>query len=75
MSDFRDIHHGVNDPVDCVDVKFHFNANETPHERAQVAADVRAMATPSPIEPFLPEGLRRRPAEPLNRRTGRNPTG
>ncbi len=73
MSDFRDVQNGVNDPVDCVDVKFRFNDGQTPHERAQVAADVRAMPTPSPTEAFLPEGLRRRPAEPLNRRTGRRP--
>lgn len=26
------------------------------------------------IDAFLPERLRRRPTEPLNKRTGRNPT-
>jgi hypothetical protein len=29
---------------------------------------------PNPDEHYLPEALRRRPAEPLNRRTGRRPT-
>ena len=74
MSDFRDIQYGVNDPVEGVDVKYHFSDNQTPHERAQFAADVRADPTPSFSELFLPEGLRRRPAAPLNKRTGRNPT-
>ncbi|WP_027553709.1 hypothetical protein [Bradyrhizobium sp. Cp5.3] len=74
MSDFRDIQHGVNDPVDGVDVKRHFNDNKTPHERAQRHADVRAEPTASRSEPFLPEGLRRKPTDPINPRTGRNPT-
>jgi hypothetical protein len=74
MSDFRDIQHGVNDPVDGVDVKSRRRDNQTPHERAQVHADVRAPASPEPDEPFLPEGLRRPPTAPLNPRTGRNPT-
>lgn len=73
MSDFRDIQHGVNDPVDGVDVKYHFNDNKTPHERAQRHADVRAEATSAPAEPFLPERLRRKPTDPINPRTGRNP--
>jgi hypothetical protein len=73
MSDFRDNQNGVNDPVDGVDVKQKFNDNQTPHERAQKAADVRAKASPAPGEKFLPEGLRRAPAQPLNKRTGRNP--
>ena len=62
---------GVNDPVDGVDVKRAFDDNQTPHERAQWAADVRANASPKPGEPFLPEALRRRPTAPLNPRTGR----
>lgn len=74
MSDFRDIQHGINDPVDGVDVKRQFDDNQTAHERAQRAADVRAMPTASPAERFLPEGLRRRPTAPLNPRTGRKPT-
>ena len=74
MSDFRDIQNGVNDPVDGVDVKRRFNDNQTPHERAQHHADVRAEPTASPSEPFLPEGLRRTPTKPLNPRTGRHPT-
>jgi len=61
MVDFRDIQHGVNDPVDGVDVKRRFNDNQTPHERAQSAADVRSSAIPAPDEEFLPEALRRRP--------------
>ncbi|MGY3037809.1 hypothetical protein ACVIIV_006979 [Bradyrhizobium sp. USDA 4354] len=73
MSDFRDIQHGVNDPVDGVDVKWHFNDNRTPHERAQRHADVRADATATPAEPFLPERLRRKPTDPINPRTGRHP--
>ena len=74
MSDARDIQHGVNDPVTGVDVKRKFQDNKTPHERAQRAADVRADASPAPDEEFLPEALRRRPTEPHNKRTGRNPT-
>ncbi len=74
MSDFRDIQHGVNDPVDGVDVKQNFNDNRTPHERAQRHADVRADATASSAEPFLPERLRRKPTDPINPRTGRHPT-
>jgi hypothetical protein len=74
MSDARDIQHGVNDPVGGVDVKRKFQDNKTPHECAQRAADVRADASPAPDEEFLPERLRRRPTEPLNKRTGRNPT-
>jgi hypothetical protein len=73
MSDFRDNQNGVNDPVDGVDVKRRFNDNQTPHERAQKAADVRANASPAADEEFLPEALRRRPTDPLNKRTGRNP--
>jgi hypothetical protein len=74
MSDFRDIHHGINDPVGGVDVKRRINNNETPHERAQHHADVRAMPSAQADEPFLPERLRRPPTRPLNPRTGRNPT-
>jgi hypothetical protein len=74
MTDARDIQHGVNDPVSGVDVKRKFNDNQTPHERAQRAADVRADSLPAADEEFLPEALRRRPTEPLNKRTGRNPT-
>ncbi|KYG21409.1 hypothetical protein SE92_15030 [Bradyrhizobium sp. AT1] len=74
MSDFRDIQHGVNDPVDGLDVKRRINDNTTPHESAQRHADVRAHATAVPTEPFLPEGLRRKPTDPINPRTGRNPT-
>lgn len=74
MSDFRDIQHGVNDPVDGVDVKHQINTNQTPHERAQRHADVRAEPSASPSEPFLPERLRRKPTDPINPRTGRNPT-
>lgn len=73
MSDFRDIQHGVNDPVDGLDVKRQINDNKTPHERAQRHADVRADATATAAEPFLPERLRRKPTDPINPRTGRNP--
>jgi hypothetical protein len=74
MSDFRDIQHGVNDPVDGLDVKRQINDNRTPHERAQRHADVRAEATATATEPFLPERLRRKPTDPINPRTGRHPT-
>jgi hypothetical protein len=73
MGDYRDIQNGVNDPVNGVDVKRAFNDNQTPHERAQTAADVRAVPSPQ-AEEFLPEALRRPPTSPLNKRTGRNPT-
>jgi hypothetical protein len=74
MTDSRDIQHGVNDPVSGVDVKRKFRDNQSPHERAQTAADVRADPSPVPDEPFLPEALRRPPTDPLNPRTGRRPT-
>jgi hypothetical protein len=54
-------------------VKYHINDNRTPHERAQRHADVRADPTATPGEPFLPERLRRKPTDPINPRTGRNP--
>ncbi|MBR1124586.1 hypothetical protein JQ628_23890 [Bradyrhizobium lablabi] len=75
MTDYRDNQHGVNDPVRGADVKRRFDDNKTPHERAQTAADVRAEPVPSADEEFLPEALRRAPTPPLNKRTGRNPTG
>ncbi len=83
MGDFRDIHrdgndpvshHGINDPVSGVDVKRRFHDNASTHERNQWAADVRADSSPDEAEEFLPEALRRSPAPPLNKRTGRNPT-
>ncbi|MGY3602905.1 MULTISPECIES: hypothetical protein [unclassified Bradyrhizobium] len=74
MTDTRDIQHGVNDPVSGVDVKRKFRDNQSPHERAQTAADVRADPLPAPDEPFLPEALRRPATAPLNPRTGRRPT-
>src|SRR5207244_3279162 len=55
MTDARDIQHGVNDPVSGVDVKRRFFECQTPHERAQTAADVRREALPDPGEYFLPE--------------------
>jgi hypothetical protein len=70
MGDFRDNQNGVNDPVNGVDVKRNFDDNQTPHERAQTGADVRACAIPDDV--FLPEALRRPPTDPLNKRTGRN---
>jgi hypothetical protein len=74
MGDYRDIQHGVNDPVGGVDVKRRFVERQTPHERAQTAADVRGEAAADPRESFLPEALRRQPTPPLNSRTGRRPT-
>jgi hypothetical protein len=73
MTDYWDKQHGVNDPIDGVDVRPRSHDNKTPHERAQTAADVRADPSPA-SEPFLPEALRRPPAGPLNKRTGRNPS-
>jgi hypothetical protein len=64
MGDYRDIQHGVNDPVSGVDVKRGFNDNKTPHECAQTAADVRADPSPVAGEAFLPEALRRPPTSP-----------
>lgn len=64
--------HGVNDPVSGVDVRREIQDNQSPHEREQWAADVRADPTPAPGEDFLPEALRREPTAPLNKRTGRN---
>jgi hypothetical protein len=55
-------------------VKRQINDNKTAHERAQRHADVRADATAASDEPFLPERLRRKPTDPINPRTGRNPT-
>ena len=83
MSKLRDIHrdgndpvsqHGVNDPVGGTDVKRGFRDNKSVHERDQWAADVRADPSPDAAEEFLPEALRRPPTQPLNKRTGRNPT-
>jgi hypothetical protein len=74
MGDSRDIQHGVNDPVNGVDVKRRFRDNKSMHERDQWAADVRAAASPDESEEYLPEALRRSPTQPLNKRTGRNPT-
>lgn len=71
MGDFRDNQNGVNDPVNGVDVRRQIREKQTPHERAQTAADVRAEASPAEGEDFLPERLRRSPTEPLNKRTGR----
>ena len=73
MSDFRDIQHGVNDPVDGLDVKRKVDDKRTPHERAQHHADVRAEASETSAEPFLPERLRRKATDPINPRTGRKP--
>jgi hypothetical protein len=73
MSDFRDIRHGVNDPVDGLGVKRRIVSEQPPHERAQHNADVRAPASDDPAEPFLPERLRRPATDPINRRTGRRP--
>lgn len=74
MTDTKDTRHGVYDPVSGVDMKHRFNDNATAHERAQWAADVRAECSPDPNEVFLPEALRRAPAPPLNKRTGRRRT-
>ena len=74
MSDFRDIQHGVNDPVDGLDVKRKVDDKRTPHERAQHHADVRAEASATSAEPFLPERLRRKATDPINPRSGRKPT-
>jgi hypothetical protein len=74
MGDYRDTHHGVNDPVSGTDVKRRLKDNTTSHQREQTAADVRADSSPDETEQFLPEALRRAPTPPLNKRTGRNTT-
>jgi hypothetical protein len=74
MPDYRDTQHGVYDPVGGVDIKRKSDDNKTAHECAQTGADVRADPSPARGEEFLPEGLSRPPAPPLNKRTGRNPT-
>jgi len=55
-------------------VKRKFDDNQSAHERAQSAADVRSSALPAADEEFLPEALRRPPTGPLNPRTGRRST-
>jgi hypothetical protein len=72
VNDSKVSQHGVNDPVRGVDVKHRIRDNQTPHEREQWAADVRAEPSPDTTEEFLPEALRRPPTPPLNKRTGRN---
>lgn len=74
MSDFRDIQHGVNDPVGGLDVKRQINDNRTPHERAQHHADVRADATPRRRSLSFRSGCGEA-TDPLNPRTGRRPAG
>ena len=75
MGDYRDIQHGVNDPVSGVDVKRGFNDNKTSHERAQTAADVRADPSPVAGEAFLPEALRRPPTSPPQQADRPSPDG
>jgi len=74
VNDSKISQHGVNDPIRGVDVKRRIRDNQTPHERQQWAADVRAEPSADATEEFLPEGLRRPPTPPLNKRTGRNPS-
>jgi hypothetical protein len=73
--DTRDIRNGAYDPVnkDGLPQSEQVKDKATPHEKAQWGADVRADPLPG-TEPVLPEGLMRRPAGPLNPRTGRNKT-
>ena len=49
MSDFRDIQHGVNDPVDGLDVKRQINDNRTPHERAHAMQTYVRGHTPATV--------------------------
>ena len=56
MSDFRDIQHGVNDPVDGVDVKRKFNDNQT-HTSARSS---RQTSAPAPFPPLTRNSCRKR---------------
>lgn len=75
MTETKDTQHGTYDPVSGVDMKYRLRDNVMPHERAQWAVDVRADCSPDAAEEFPPEALRREPAPPPNKRTGRNPCG
>ncbi|MDR3470008.1 MAG: hypothetical protein P4M07_29120 [Xanthobacteraceae bacterium] len=74
MSDFRDTQNGVNDPVDGADVTYAASPLSPRREQARVAAAIQGKLVPTGDE-FLPEALRRPPAGPLNKRTGRHPSG
>jgi hypothetical protein len=65
MGEYRDIQNGVNDPIDGSDVTK--VRRPLPPQQEQEHAPMQG-------EEFLPEALRRAPAKPLNKRTGRNPT-
>jgi hypothetical protein len=74
MSDTVDKRWGVYDPVNKIgDPRLRqVKEKATPHQKAQIGADVRPEPEPviDPDAP-LPEGLRRKPTEPLNKHTGR----
>ena len=74
-TDTRDIRGGTYDPInkDGLPQSDQIRDKTTAHEKAQWGADVRADPLPG-TEPVLPEGLMRKPAPPLNARTGRNKT-
>ena len=74
MSDYRDKRGGAYDPVTEFGnpQRAPVRETETPHQKAQWGADVRPDPLPERAEGYpLPEGLRRPPKGPLNRRTGR----
>ncbi len=70
--DFRDVRSGAYDAVNDFGRPQPDQVREktTPHEKAQTGADVRPDPEAS-TEEILPEGLRREPKGPYNRKTGR----
>ena len=70
--DPRDLRHGAYDAVNEEGRPQSDQVTEanTPHERAQPGADVRAQPLPS-TEAILPDGLRRERMGPYSRNTGR----
>ena len=74
-TDFRDARSGAYDAVNAAGRPAPDQVREatTPHEAAQPGADVRREPIPSE-EDVLPDGLRRQPKGPYNRKTGRRAT-
>lgn len=70
--DNRDERAGAYDPVskDGLPQADQIKDRTTPHQAAQVGADVRAEPLPG-TEPVLPKGLTRTRRSPLNAKTGR----
>ena len=78
MSDYRDTRGGAYDHVNDFGNPQppQVQDQETPHQKAQWGADVRPDPLPGPEEGYpLPEGLRKERKGPLNKVTGRRPSG